>query len=421
MEESKESVYSVVRDQTGLGITGDTVVGSLQGVAVVLNAPTRLGADKPLPSGGEEGPLQAAVRGQEGDAAGRDYRGHKVLSAFRNLPTLGWGLEVKIDESEVLAPLAGERRTLFRLAALGLPLVLGAALLAARSVSKPIVRLTREVRTISGGDLDRQVPVEGEDEVGELSVAFNAMTADLSRSYTMLQESRKRIVVAQDEARRKMERDIHDGAQQQLVSIAVKLGLVKMLLTKDMDKATGMLDQLKVETTDALNALRDLARGLFPPLLQEKGMVTALEAHIAKMEINATVDASSLAHIRFTPDIEVAVYFCLREAIQNASKYAPEAPITICFTLPDDGLHFVCKDEGPGFDTETAKRGSGTQNMLDRIEALGGTLELISAPGEGTSIVGRIPVTVLEPAESTDESPPDSSPGDGVLASGVRP
>jgi signal transduction histidine kinase len=107
--------------------------------------------------------------------------------------------------------------------------------------------------------------------------------------------------------------------------------------------------------------------------------------------------------------------------MQNASKYAPEAPITICFTLPDDGLHFVCKDEGPGFDTETAKRGSGTQNMLDRIEALGGTLELISAPGEGTSIVGRIPVTVLEPAESTDESPPDPSPGDSVLASGVRP
>jgi signal transduction histidine kinase len=330
-----------------------------------------------------------------------------------------------MDEAEVLAPLGPQRRTLFRLGAIGLPLVLLAALLAARSISRPIIRLTRVVKTISAGELDRQVPVESEDEVGDLSQAFNAMTADLSRSYAKIEEtvqelqvSRKRIVGAHDEARRRMERDIHDGAQQQLVSLTVKLGLVKMLMGKDLDRAADMVDQLKVEANETVESLRALARGLFPPLLGEKGIVAALNSHITKMAIPATIEAGSMTQERFTPDVEAGVYFCVREALQNASKYAPEAPITLYFASGEDRLQFTVKDEGPGFDPETAQRGMGSQTMVDRIEALGGELEILSAPGKGTSVVGRVPVT---PIEAVEPVPTEAAPVGSTDAASAPP
>jgi signal transduction histidine kinase len=193
-EVSKGEVYAIVGDQSGLGTTGETLVGVMSATTILLTAPTRLDTEHPSIPGvavgsAREKPLQAAVEQRKGEGTGVDYRGAEVLAAWRWMPTLRWGLEVKIDRAEVLAPLSGQRRTLVALGLIGLPLVLGAALLAARSVSRPIVRLTREVRSISEGDLERRVPVEREDEVGELSVAFNAMTADLARSYAGVEET----------------------------------------------------------------------------------------------------------------------------------------------------------------------------------------------------------------------------------------
>ncbi|MGH9041337.1 MAG: response regulator [Acidimicrobiia bacterium] len=194
LEVSKDEVYNIVSDQTGLGATGETLVGAKTGRVVLLTAPTRLDAESPsirgIAIGGEEErPLQAAVEQREGHGESIDYRGADVLSAWRWLPTLRWGLEVKLDTAEVLEPLGGQRRTLLGLGVVGLPALAGAALLAARSVSRPIRRLTTEVRSISGGDLERAVPVERDDEVGELSVAFNAMTASLAESYASVEET----------------------------------------------------------------------------------------------------------------------------------------------------------------------------------------------------------------------------------------
>jgi signal transduction histidine kinase len=194
LEVSKADVYAIVGDQGGLGVTGETLAGTASRTTIRLAAPTRLDAAHPpilgvAVGGPQEEPLQSAVQHRAGEGTGLDYRSTSVLSAWRWVPTLGWGLEVKIDAAEVLAPLQGQRRTLLALGLFGLPLVLGAALLAARSVSRPIIRLTREVSSISGGDLDRRVPVEGSDEIGELSVAFNTMTAELAGSYARVEET----------------------------------------------------------------------------------------------------------------------------------------------------------------------------------------------------------------------------------------
>jgi signal transduction histidine kinase/DNA-binding response OmpR family regulator len=193
-EVGKDAVFAVVGDHAGLGDSGETVLGAKRGDAIVVVAPTRF--DDELPKGrripldaGEAGSLRAAVAGKSGSGSQRDYRGAKVLSAWRPLPTLGLGLEVKMDEAEVFAPVRAERRTLLQLVFIGLPLLAVGAVLAARSVSRPITRLTAATRTIAAGNRDFQVSVDRDDEVGELSQAFNTMTAELAASYAGVEET----------------------------------------------------------------------------------------------------------------------------------------------------------------------------------------------------------------------------------------
>jgi signal transduction histidine kinase len=189
-----------------------------------------------------------------------------------------------------------------------------------------------------------------------------------------------------------MERDIHDGAQQQLVAMKIKLGLAKTLLRDDPDFVARLLDDLAAESTEAISTLRDLARGLFPQVLVERGLVAALESHIAKSSIPAVIDVRDEIG-PLEPQAEANVYFVLREALQNVSKYAPEATIRIELARTDGGaLRFRVCDDGPGFDPATAKQGSGTQNMRDRIEALGGRFSVSSAPGRGTEVGGEVPL-----------------------------
>ncbi|HTC82318.1 MAG TPA: histidine kinase dimerization/phospho-acceptor domain-containing protein, partial [Acidimicrobiia bacterium] len=193
-EVGKADVFAVVADNAGLGDTGETLLGVRHDNDVLVVAPTRF--DSRLPKGRRiaigdkvDAGLQSAVQGRPGRGTGRDYRGVKVLSAWRPLPSVGLGIEVTMDQSEIFAPVRSQRRTLLELTVLGLPLLALGALLAARSVSKPITRLTEATRTIAAGNRDFQVPVERDDEVGELSRAFNKMTAELAASYASVEET----------------------------------------------------------------------------------------------------------------------------------------------------------------------------------------------------------------------------------------
>jgi signal transduction histidine kinase/CheY-like chemotaxis protein len=193
-EIGKQEVFTVVGDHAGLGDNGETILGAMAGKSVLVVAPTRFDSELPrgrrISLGAAEDPgVQAAARGRSGQGSSRDYRGTKTLAAWRPLPTLGLGLEVKMDESEVLAPVRAQRQDLLQLVLIGFPVLAVGALLAARSVSRPITRLTEAARTIAAGQLDQKVPVERDDEVGELSQAFNAMTTELARSYASVEET----------------------------------------------------------------------------------------------------------------------------------------------------------------------------------------------------------------------------------------
>jgi signal transduction histidine kinase len=207
-----------------------------------------------------------------------------------------------------------------------------------------------------------------------------------------LQESRRRIVAAQDERARKLERDLHDGAQQQLVALSVKLGLAERLAARDPEKARTVLAELKGDATDALDTLRDLARGIYPPLLADEGLGAALEAQARKSAVDVQVEAAGSG--RYPQEVEAAVYFCVLEALQNVGKYADATSARIGLAQQDGHLMFEVVDDGVGFDLASA-HGTGLTNMRDRVEAVGGTLRIASNRDEGTSIRGRIPVGVL--------------------------
>jgi signal transduction histidine kinase len=207
-----------------------------------------------------------------------------------------------------------------------------------------------------------------------------------------LRASRQRLVAAQDEVRRRLERNLHDGAQQQLVALAVKQRLVGELIDRNPDKAASMIAELQADTADALDTLRDLARGIYPQVLADQGLTAALEAQIRKTPVPVELRPDSIG--RHDQEIEAAVYFCCLEALQNVSKYANASRAVVRLEVDGPWLTFGVQDDGAGFDPVRTRLGTGLQGMSDRLEALGGGLEIRSEPGRGTTIAGRVP-TVL--------------------------
>jgi signal transduction histidine kinase len=259
------------------------------------------------------------------------------------------------------------------------------------------------------GDVAAEVRDQG-DLLGALTVAMPAndpmnpskhrLIVDLAaqaglvlRNVSLIEElraSRQRLVAAQDEERRRLERNIHDGAQQQLVALTVKLRLLEQLTERDPGKAAGIAAQLQDEATAALEDLRDLARGIYPPLLADKGLPAALEAQARKSPVPVTVASGDLG--RFSQDVEAAIYFSCLEALQNVAKYAQASRVEISLARDDGRLEFAVTDDGVGFDPASTHQGSGLQGIADRLDALGGAFEVVSTVGEGTSLNGSVPI-----------------------------
>jgi signal transduction histidine kinase len=205
-----------------------------------------------------------------------------------------------------------------------------------------------------------------------------------------LRASRQRLVAAQNEERRRIERNIHDGAQQQLVALAVKLKLADSLVGKNEQRAHAMLADLQSDTGQALEDLRDLARGIYPPLLADKGLGAALESQARKSAVPVAVEADGIG--RYPQEAEAAVYFSCLEALQNVAKYAEASVATIRLSQANGTLSFEVTDDGLGFDPDATGHGSGLQGMADRLAALGGEFVLRTAPGRGTTIRGTVPI-----------------------------
>jgi len=282
------------------------------------------------------------------------------------------------------------------------------------AVSEPLSLADGELPALPGAD--RAFPVRHQGELlGALAVAVPAnepltpagekLIADLAsqaglvlRNVRLIEElraSRQRLVTAQDEERRRLERNIHDGAQQQLVALGIQLGLAQRAASKDAPTLADLLGKLQGQATEALDDLRDLARGIYPPLLADQGLAAALAAQARKAPFPVKVQSDGID--RYPQEAESAVYSCCLEALQNVAKYAGATKATVRLRADGEGVSFEVTDDGRGFDSDRTPLGSGLQNMADRLAALGGTLAVRSHPGQGTTVAGRLPLRGFRP------------------------
>ena len=223
------------------------------------------------------------------------------------------------------------------------------------------------------------------------------LTAELRATIAELTASRRRLVGAQDAERRRIERNLHDGAQQQLVALSIQLGLLEES-AGDPGSVRQLAPQLKSAVRAALDDLRDLARGIYPPLLAEQGLAAALLGQVRKVPLPVSVEAEGIG--RYPQDTESTVYFCALEALQNVAKYAAASQVTVGLSGEGGGLQFRVTDDGAGFDPGLTRKGTGLQGMADRLAALGGTLHVHSQPGHGTTVQGWLPVPAGRPERS---------------------
>ena len=237
-------------------------------------------------------------------------------------------------------------------------------------------------------DLARQVGLALHNS--QLDAALQTTLDELRKQAEELRKSRARIVASGDAERRRVERNLHDGAQQHLVALAVNLRLTKDIIADDPAAGAEMLDELTAEVQATIQELRELAHGIYPPLLMDGGLIEALRAAANRNPLSVDVVAEGIG--RYSTEIEAAVYFCCLEALQNAAKHAPSATVEVRLWEESGGLLFSVSDDGPGFDIARAEKGHGFINMADRLGAIGGTVRWESEPGRGAQVRGSVPL-----------------------------
>ncbi len=244
---------------------------------------------------------------------------------------------------------------------------------------------------LAGLGLERNLTAARSRELQQEHVRAQARDAEQRALLGDLRAARRRAVVAADRERQRIERDLHDGAQQTLISMRLELAMAKDLLERGHASTAAKLDEVSAMVDGALEELRDLAQGVYPALLASDGVATALLSSARKMPMPVAVKATGRA--RAPRSLETAVYFCCLEALQNAAKHAgPDASATVELNLSHGALEFCVRDDGVGFDTRTRPEGRGLVNLRDRVAALGGRLAVVSAPGAGTRVAGEIPL-----------------------------
>jgi signal transduction histidine kinase len=208
----------------------------------------------------------------------------------------------------------------------------------------------------------------------------------LRERVAVLRDARQRIIAAADEERRRIERDLHDGAQQRMVALATMLSLAEARFKTDPERAAELVSRARAEAELAVKELRDLARGIHPAVLSDLGLAAALDALAARAPV--PVQVSGVPSAPLPAAVEAAAYFVTAEALTNVAKYARASECSVCLTLEDSRLRVEVRDDGVGgADPST---GSGLLGLRDRVEALDGRLEVDSPPGAGTTVVVEV-------------------------------
>jgi signal transduction histidine kinase len=260
----------------------------------------------------------------------------------------------------------------------------------ARSIVGPIRRAAVMSGRLASGDLAARMPETGIGEIGALERAFNIMGGSLQRSRAQLAASRRRVVEATDRTRRSIERDLHDGTQQRLVSLSLDLRAIEARVPAELPDLAAEVAGVATGLSDALEELRELSRGIHPAILTEGGLVPALKALARRSAVPVELDATR--GVRLPQRIEVAAYYVVAEALANATKYAQASLIRVAVNVVDGRLLLSVADDGIG--GADPANGTGLTGLVDRLEALDGTMTVASPAGDGTVLRAELPVEV---------------------------
>ncbi|MCA1690936.1 MAG: HAMP domain-containing protein [Actinobacteria bacterium] len=283
-----------------------------------------------------------------------------------------------------------------------------------RGLTKPLVNLARTAVRIAGGELEQPFVAQGSDEIARLAKALEHMRQELrakldlvAHQAAQLQVSSQRIVAAQDEERRRLARDLHDGIQQQLVVLRLRLGLGQEASGHGVD--AGLLADLGGELDHTIASLREVSHDLYPAILRDRGLAAAVRSYAGRIPVPSTLAVEPDPLPRISPDVESAAYFLLCEAVTNIIKHAQANDIAMSISVAGDHLTLRVADDGRGFDNRAGGRRGGLLHMDDRVRSFGGTLDIQSEPGAGTTVVASFPLTPPDDEESmfARPEPPD--------------
>lgn len=259
-----------------------------------------------------------------------------------------------------------------------------------RGVVRPVRRTSRMAGEVACGNLGARVPETGKAEIGHLERSFNSMAGSLERNRDELTASRARIVAAGDAARRRIERDLHDGTQQRLVTLGLELRMAQADVPGDNERLRSRLSWSIRETTDVVRELRELSRGIHPAVLAKGGIAPALATLARRSAV--PVDCHLDVGHRLCDQIEVAVYYVVSEALTNAAKHSHATHVDVDLTADGSGVRLSIRDDGIG--GADPRHGSGLIGLRDRVEALGGEVTVVSPPNAGTTLLVRLPAEV---------------------------
>ena len=286
--------------------------------------------------------------------------------------------------------------TLVATVALAASVVLIALIIAylGRTMVRPVTNAARMAGYLAAGDISARMPETGTAEIGLLERSFNSLATSLEASQAAqrrlldeLRASRARIVTASDDARRQIERNLHDGAQQRLVSMGLRLRALESTVPPDQAEVRADISQVAHEVSGVIDELREISRGIYPASLSRGGLASAVRTLARRSQVPIQLDIRT--ETRLPEPVEAAGYYVVAEAVTNAAKHASANEVGVTLEDRDDMLRVSVRDDGVGGADQA--RGSGLTGLRDRVEALGGRLEITSAPGEGTLLVAEIP------------------------------
>jgi signal transduction histidine kinase len=335
-----------------------------------------------------------------------------------------WGKQASIGLilEDPLAPLDA-RLVRTRALMVALLVVIGGTLAfaLARIMTRPILQLAGTAGAIARGDLDRSFEVDRRDEIGTLADALERMRRALRaqllvirRQAEALQEAARRIVGTQDAERRRVAQDLHDGIQQQLVVLRMQVGAVRARLAEDPARVDELTDELGTSIDAILDQLRSTGQALFPSILRDRGLGGALFSLGGRTEVPLEVSLDPDPLPRVDEAVETNAYFLVSEAVTNALKHAEATRIVVEVAHEGDVLRVKVTDDGTGFDPVGQHHAGGVVHMRDRVNAVGGSLQVLSGPGEGTAVTAVFP---LDDGSLGVEGPASPSVGAGAPGS----